>query len=63
VNIHPFSDGNGITSRLLMNFELMKSGFPPITIEKDDRFKYYEALDISGTEGDYEPFLLFIAER
>ncbi|MCT1902970.1 Fic family protein [Oceanobacillus sojae] len=63
VNIHPFSDGNGRTSRLLMNFELMKAGFPPITIEKDDRFRYYEVLDISGTKGDYEPFILFTAER
>ncbi|MFD1067790.1 Fic family protein [Oceanobacillus locisalsi] len=63
VNVHPFSDGNGRTSRLLMNFELMKFGFPPITIEKDDRFRYYEVLDISGTKGDYEPFILFIAER
>ncbi|WP_040982664.1 Fic family protein [Oceanobacillus jeddahense] len=63
VNVHPFSDGNGRTSRLLMNFELMKSGFPPITIEKDDRFRYYEVLDISGTKGDYQPFVLFIAER
>lgn len=63
VNIHPFADGNGRTSRLLLNFELMKAKFPPITIEKDDRFRYYEVLDISGAKGDYEPFTLFIAER
>lgn len=63
VNIHPFLDGNGRTSRLLMNFELMKAKYPPITIEKDERFKYYEVLDISGVKKDYGPFTEFVSER
>ena len=33
VSIHPFVDGNGKTARLLMNFELMKSGFPPVVLK------------------------------
>ena len=37
VHIHPWSDGNGRTSRLLMNVVLMQSGFPPVIIRRADR--------------------------
>ena len=57
VKIHPFIDGNGRTSRLLMNLELIKAGFPPVVIELEDRLEYYKALDIANNENDYKPFL------
>lgn len=57
VKIHPFVDGNGRTARLLMNLELIKSGFPAVVIELSDRLEYYKALDIAHTTGNYEPFL------
>lgn len=63
VKIHPFVDGNGRTSRLLMNFELMKHGYPPIIIKKEDRATYYEALDLAHTTMNYAPFLQLVAER
>jgi Fic family protein len=62
VGIHPFIDGNGRTSRLLMNLELMKSGFPPIVIKVEDRLEYYKALDEAHTTENYEPFIDLIAK-
>ncbi len=57
VGIHPFIDGNGRTSRLLMNLELIKAGFPPVVIRVEDRLEYYKALDTAHTTGDNRLFL------
>ena len=62
VGIHPFTDGNGRTSRLLMNLELMKDGYPAAVLPVEKRLAYYEALDAAHVKQDYEPFLLLIAE-
>lgn len=62
VNIHPFTDGNGHTSRLVMNLELIKSGYLPIIIEKERRFQYYEVLDTAAVKQDYRPFIKFVIE-
>lgn len=56
VVIHPFSDGNGRTSRLAMNLELMRAGFPTVVIPVEERAAYYENLDAVGSRKDYEPF-------
>lgn len=62
VKIHPFIDGNGRTSRLIMNMDLMISGYVPVIIKKDNRLKYYEALDKAHTTGDYTDFVKIITE-
>ena len=61
VKIHPFVDGNGRTSRLLMNLELMKAGFPAAVLPVSKRLEYYETLDKAHCSGNYEPFMAFIA--
>lgn len=61
VHIHPFADGNGRTSRLLMNMILMQAGYPPVIIHKQHRHKYYEHLQTANA-GDVRPFVRFIAE-
>ena len=62
VKIHPFIDGNGRTSRLLMNLELMNSGYNPVIIKKEDRLKYYEALDKAHTTGNYTDFVKLVTK-
>ena len=57
VGIHPFVDGNGRTARLLMNFDLMTSGYLPVIIRKENRLAYYEALDKAHTQKDYGDFI------
>jgi len=60
VRIHPFIDGNGRVARLLTNFYLMKNGYPPIVILKEDRKKYYKTLN-KADQGDLSDFATFIA--
>lgn len=62
VKIHPFIDGNGRTSRLLLNFELIKNGYTPIIIKNENRAKYYDVLDLAHTTMNYEPFIKLVSE-
>ncbi len=65
VTIHPFIDGNGRTSRLLMNLILLQNGYP-IAILKGDaesRLKYYNALEVAQTEDNKAPFINLIIDN
>lgn len=61
--IHPFIDGNGRTSRLLLNLELMKNGYPAIVIRNENRLAYYIALDKAHTTGDNQDFVMLVIDE
>lgn len=62
VRIHPFIDGNGRTTRLVMNLVLLQNGFPIANIKGDTatRMEYYGALEKAAS--DKEDFYLLIAK-
>lgn len=70
--IHPFSDGNGRTGRMIMNHILMLEKYPPIVIDKKERSKYLEVMskadtatkkNLTATGPAYKPLLHFITAQ
>lgn len=64
VRVHPFIDGNGRTSRLLMNLYLLRNGYVIITLKgsNDAKVSYYMALEKSHTEHLPEDFQKLVVE-
>jgi Fic family protein len=61
--IHPFSDGNGRTARLLMNMMLIRGGYPPVAVRPDDRKTYLDTLETASLTGNMKPFHNFMSQR
>ena len=63
VTIHPFSDGNGRISRLMMNFILKDNNFPLLDIQYIKRTSYYNALERSNLKEDDNIFIQWLFRR
>lgn len=63
VTIHPFADGNGRMSRLLMNFVLHKHGYPQLIIPYENRTGYYTALERAQIKDNETVFLNWFFKR
>jgi len=64
-SIHPFIDGNGRTSRLIMNLILLQNGYPIVSLKGDlaNRQRYYRALEAVQIDHKKDDFYLLIIER
>ncbi|RZJ82990.1 MAG: Fic family protein, partial [Chryseobacterium sp.] len=62
IRIHPFDDGNGRTARILMNFILMKFGYPPVIVKTEDKANYFAALQLADA-GNIEAFIEYVARN
>ena len=67
--IHPFSDGNGRTGRMLVNMILLKNNYPPMIIYKKDRRMYLDALssadniNLTKTDVKYKTLINFMLDE
>lgn len=61
-SIHPFTNGNGRTGRLLMNKILMQNNYPPIIIYKENKLAYFNAIQ-AMREGDKKKYFQFMLKQ
>lgn len=61
-HIHPFSDGNGRTGRLMLFILALKLGLVPPILKKERRYAYYKYLELAQTREITDPLEMFIAK-
>lgn len=60
--IHPFSDGNGRTGRLVMFIQALQHSLAPPIILKERKHAYYRYLETAQADGKFDLLVLFVAE-
>lgn len=63
VTIHPWVDGNGRMSRLVMNYLQFEFGLIPTKVLKEDKAAYIKALNQSREEETTAPFQQFMLQE
>lgn len=63
LKIHPFINNNGKISRLIMNFEMLKNGYPLTIIDVDQKEEYQTTLEKAYNIGDYTDFINLIGNH
>jgi len=62
VRIHPFDDGNGRVARLLMNYVLLRNGYPPVVIRSEDKANYLTSLHHADSN-NFEPLVEYVSAQ
>lgn len=59
-SIHPFNDGNGRIGRILINWQLIRQGFPQLIIRNKGKQKYYDSFGVYRAKKDVQPLLVIL---
>lgn len=61
-DIHPFDDGNGRVARLLLNYQLIRAGYPPVLIKSENKQEYLGALE-QADAGEFLPLVEYFLKE